>query len=380
MEVQGIVTDGDGTFRVAVLDVGRPVADEVHVEIRASGVCHTDFDSMSWGQRLVMGHEGAGVVVDVGEGVSHVRPGDPVLLNWAISCGRCFQCRIGNHALCEENSPVAGRVPTGGHAHPDATTLDGEPIRRSFHLGTMSTHTVVRKEAVVKIPFEMPFASACIMGCGVMTGYGSAVNAAKVEPGSSVVVIGCGGVGLNVIQGARICGALDIIAIDLAESRLEMARQFGATRMFKSSTYDTGLQSAGAQVREWTGGRGADYAFEATANPALGAAPLAMVRHGGTAVQVSGIEQELTIDMNLFEWDKTYINPLYGKCCPERDFPRLFGLYRNGRLLLDELVTKKYRLDQLGEAFEDMRAGRVAKGVLVLNHGEHGGHREESVE
>jgi S-(hydroxymethyl)glutathione dehydrogenase/alcohol dehydrogenase len=227
----------------------------------------------------------------------------------------------------------------------------------------------------------MPFESACIMGCGVMTGYGSVVNAAKVEPGSSVVVIGCGGVGLNVIQGARIAGALTIIAIDLSETRLQMARQFGATHTLQARREDEGLKEAADQVRGMTGGRGADYAFEATANPALGAAPLAMVRHGGTAVQVSGIEQELTIDMNLFEWDKTYLNPLYGKCCPERDFPRLFGLYQSGRLLLDELVSKRYRLDQLGEAFEDMHAGRIAKGVIVMNHGEHGGdggHGEDS--
>lgn len=370
MKGTGVVTRGDGVFRLEPINVGGPAADEVLVEIRASGICHTDYDSMSWGQALVMGHEGAGVVLEVGEDVVHVQPGDPVLLNWAISCGRCFQCRLGNHALCEENSPVAGRVLGGGHAHPEATTHDGQPIRRSFHLGTMSTHTIVRKEAVVKIPFEMPFESACIMGCGVMTGYGSAVNAAKVEPGSSVVVLGCGGVGLNVIQGARIAGALTIIGIDLSASRLEMAVQFGSTDTIQAFRDDEGLKRAAEQVRTLTEGRGADYAFEATANPALGAAPLAMVRHGGTAIQVSGIEQGLTIDMNLFEWDKTYMNPLYGKCCPERDFPRLFGLYRSGKLLLDELVTKRYQMDQLGEAFEDMKAGRIAKGVIVMGTGE----------
>lgn len=369
MIASAIVTCGDGAFQLAQVDVSSPAHEEVLIDIRASGICHTDYDSMSWRQPLVMGHEGAGVVVEVGAGVTHVKAGDPVLLNWAISCGRCFQCRIGNHALCEENSPVAGRVPGGGHAHPEATTLDGRPIRRSFHIGTISTHTVVRKEAVVKIPFEMPFESACIMGCGVMTGYGSAVNAARVEPGSSVVVLGCGGVGLNVIQGARIAGALTIIGVDLSASRLEMARQFGATQTIHVAREDVGLEQAAEQIRALTDGRGADYAFEATANPALGAAPLAMIRHGGTAVQVSGIEQELTIDMNLFEWDKTYLNPLYGKCCPERDFPRLFGLYRSGKLLLDELVTKRYRMDQLGEAFEDMKAGRIAKGVIVMGDG-----------
>jgi S-(hydroxymethyl)glutathione dehydrogenase/alcohol dehydrogenase len=245
--------------------------------------------------------------------------------------------------------------------------LDGRPISRSFNIGTMSTHTVVRREAVVKIPFEMPFTSACIMGCGVMTGYGSAVNAAKVEPGSSVVVIGCGGVGLNVIQGARIAGAVTIIAVDLTEARLDMSRKFGATHLIQASADDRNLMDAASRVKALTEGRGADYAFESTANPALGAAPLAMIRHGGTAVQVSGIEQDLTIDMNLFEWDKTYINPLYGKCCPEQDFPRLFALYRQGKLLLDELVTRTYRMDQLADAFADMHAGVNAKGVIVMD-------------
>jgi S-(hydroxymethyl)glutathione dehydrogenase/alcohol dehydrogenase len=367
MRSRAIVTHGEGTSRVETLDVGAPGPDEVLVRILASGVCHTDFDSMSWSKPLVMGHEGAGVVEAAGPGVTHVGPGDPVLLNWAISCGRCFQCLRGNHSICESYSPVAGRDPRKGHAHADATWLNGKSIARSFNIGTMSEWTVVRKEAVVRIPFEMPFSSACIMGCGVMTGYGSAVNAAKVVPGSSVAVIGCGGVGLNVIQGARIAGALTIIGIDLSETRLQMARRFGATHTILATREDDALKGAAEAVRALTEGRGADYAFEATANPALGAAPLSMCRNGGMAVQVSGIEQDLTVDMNLFEWDKTYINPLYGKCCPDRDFPRLFGLYKSGALLLDELVTRTYPLDALPQAFDDMRHGRIAKGVIDLS-------------
>jgi Zn-dependent alcohol dehydrogenase len=337
------------------------------VRIKAAGICHTDFDSMSWGEPLIMGHEGAGIVEACGTGITHVAVGDPVLLNWAISCGTCFQCLRGNHAICEENSPVAGRNPIHGHARLESTTLQGEPIKRSFNIGTMSDLTLVRKEAVVRIPFDMPFESACIMGCGVMTGYGSAVNAARVEPGTSVVVIGCGGVGLNVIQGARVAGAAAIIGIDLSETRLNMATQFGATHQIRAVKEDAGLRQAAEQVKSLTDGRGADYAFEATANPALGAAPLAMIRHGGMAVQVSGIEQDLIIDMNLFEWDKTYINPLYGKCCPNRDFPRLFELYRRGELLLDELVSRTYSIDQLDRAFADMHAGSIAKGVLIFD-------------
>src|SRR5207302_2189545 len=154
--------------------------------------------------------------------------------------------------------------------------------------------------------------------------------------------------------------------VDLKEARLDMSRKFGATHLVQVSADDRSLMDAASRVKALTDGRGADYAFESTANPALGAAPLAMVRHGGTAVQVSGIEQPLTIDMNLFEWDKVYLNPLYGKCNPTLDFPRIFALYAQGALLLDELVTRTYALEEVGQAFEDMHAGVNAKGVLVM--------------
>jgi S-(hydroxymethyl)glutathione dehydrogenase/alcohol dehydrogenase len=192
------------------------------------------------------------------------------------------------------------------------------------------------------------------------------VNAARVAPGASVVVLGCGGVGLNAVQGARISGASPIIAIDINQERLERARMFGATHTVVAASDDVDLVAASADVRSMTAGRGADYAFECTAVPRLAAAPLRMIRHGGTAIAVSGVEQEITVDMSLFEWDKTYLNPLYGKCRPEIDFPRLFRLYESKELLVDELVTRTYRLDEAPQAFEDLLAGRNAKGVLLL--------------
>jgi S-(hydroxymethyl)glutathione dehydrogenase/alcohol dehydrogenase len=200
-----------------------------------------------------------------------------------------------------------------------------------------------------------------------MTGYGSVVNAAKVTPGSSVVVLGCGGVGLNIIQGARISGASRIIAVDINLQRLEMACQFGATHTLQADRDDADLKRVAEQVRKLTGGRGADFAFEATAIPALGAAPLAMIRNAGTAVQASGIEQEIPIDMRLFEWDKVYINPLYGKCRPSIDFPKLVELYETGQLLLEEMITRTYPLEELPDAFDDMLSGRNAKGVIVFD-------------
>jgi S-(hydroxymethyl)glutathione dehydrogenase / alcohol dehydrogenase len=360
------VADGMGSFTIESIEVQPPGPGEVLVAIKASGICHTDWDSLRWGRRFVLGHEGAGVVEAVGEGVVSVSPGERVLLNWAIPCKQCYQCQGGNQNICESYSPVTGRDPDHGMARPGATLLTGQPLKRSFNIGTLSSHTVVRQEAVVPIRVDIPFTSACIVGCGVMTGFGSVVNAARLVPGGSAVVLGTGGVGLNVIQGARIAGAGKIIAVDVNPERLEMAARFGATHRILASREDTGLLQAAAQVRALCGGRGADYAFECTGIPALGAAPLAMVRNAGTAIQVSGIEETIAIDMNLFEWDKIYLNPLYGKARPDQDFPMLLELYDRGLLMLDELVTRRYAVEDLQAAFDDMLAGRNAKGVVVF--------------
>ncbi len=362
------VASGDGHFKITNIQVQDPQGDEVLVQIKAAGVCHTDWDSQSWGKPLAMGHEGAGVVAKVGPQVSGIKLGDPVMLNWAIPCYACFQCQEGNQHICEKNSAVtAGNKVSGGHATFQSTQYEHKGIEKAFGLGTLAEYTLVREAACVKIGVDMPFISAAIVGCGVMTGYGSVANAAKVKPGTSVVVLGTGGVGLNVIQGARIAGAAKIIAIDVNPQRLEMAKQYGATHTLQADRADEGLIQAAATVKTMTAGRGADYAFECTAIPELGAAPLAMVRNAGMAVQVSGIEQSIQVDMNLFEWDKIYINPLYGKCRPQIDFPILQQLYAKGDLLLDEMVTRTYPLEELHQAFADMLAGRNAKGVVVMS-------------
>ena len=364
------LADGDGSFIIDEIKVNEPKADEVIIKMKAAGLCHTDFDSLRWGKTFVLGHEGSGVVVQTGDAVKGVFPGDSVILNWATPCGHCFQCLEGNQHICENNSPVVagGNGHTPGHADLSGTTWKGRPVERSFNLGTLSEYTLVKSSAVVKNDStKMSFKAASIISCGVMTGYGSVVNAAKVKPGSSVAVLGTGGVGLNVIQGARICGASMIIAVDVNPQRLEMAKYFGATHTIIADKSDQGLMQAAQRVKALTQGRGADYAFECTAIPQLGAAPLAMVRNAGVAVQVSGIEQEITIDMNLFEWDKVYINPLYGKCRPQIDFPKLVALYDKGTLLLEEMVTQTYKLDDLQIAFDDMLAGKNAKGVVVFN-------------
>jgi Zn-dependent alcohol dehydrogenase len=199
-----------------------------------------------------------------------------------------------------------------------------------------------------------------------MTGYGSVVNVAEIRPGESAVILGCGGVGLSVLLAAALAGASPIIAIDVVESKLDKARQLGATASILASRSDRGLLQAASQVKEMTDGRGADFAFECTAVPELGVAPLAMVRNGGMAVAVSGIEQTIQADMELFEFDKWYINPLYGACVPERDFPRIIAHYEAGDLDLDSLIFKTYSLDEAGLAFDALRSGGSGKGVVVF--------------
>ncbi|MEM6641808.1 MAG: Zn-dependent alcohol dehydrogenase [Bacteroidota bacterium] len=360
---------GNGEFEISETQISDPQPDEVLVRIKAAGLCHTDYDSLNWGKKIVLGHEGAGIVQAVGSSVDEVVPGDQVILNWATPCMTCFQCQEGNQHICEINSPVTAGANgyTPGHAHLEGTRYMGKPIERSFNLGTLSEYALVKASACVKLDDSMPMPSASIISCGVMTGYGSVVNSAKMKPGSSAVVLGTGGVGLNVIQGCRISGASKIIAVDINQDRLEMAKKFGATDCILADREDQGLERAALEVKTMTQGRGADYAFECTAIPALGAAPLAMVRNAGTAVQVSGIEEEIKIDMTLFEWDKVYINPLYGGCRPQIDFPKLVSLYAKGDLLLDEMITRTYPLEDLRQALKDMLEGKNAKGVITFD-------------
>jgi S-(hydroxymethyl)glutathione dehydrogenase/alcohol dehydrogenase len=360
------IADGAGAFVIDEIDVGTPLRDEVLVEIRAAGICHTDHASLSWKRPLVMGHEGAGVVRDIGAGVDHVSPGDRVVLNWCIPCGSCYQCQRGDTVLCETSRPAHVMERSRGHAHADGTRYRGQPIDRSFNIGTLAGLTLVRKEAVTRMPIDVPFPVAAISGCGVMTGVGSVINVARVQRGESVVVLGCGGVGLNVVQGARLSGAAAIIAIDSNQAALDRARRFGATDVVLARPDDPELRVAAEIVRSLTGGRGADYAFEATSMPALAFVPLLLIRDGGLALQVSGINDPVTASMPWFMWNKRYVTPLYGGCQPARDFPRLFAHYLDGTLYLEELVTRTYRLDQLGDALDDMLTGRNAKGVVVF--------------
>ncbi|WP_149194368.1 zinc-binding dehydrogenase [Luteimonas suaedae] len=358
------VADGRGGFAIETVEVDPPGPGEVRVTMAAAGVCHTDHASLRWPGPLVMGHEGAGHVESIGAGVRGLAPGQPVLLNWAIPCGACFQCGRGAQALCERTHELD--IPTLGtsRAHPGGTRLHGRPIERSFHLGTFARHALVRAEAVTPLPDGLLPDPACILGCAVMTGVGSALNVAAVAPGESVAVLGCGGVGLNVIQGARIAGAAVIVAVDRVPARLERARELGATHLLSAVNDDA--DALVARVHALTGGRGVDHAFEATGVPALAFLPLQLARNGGNALQVSGAHGTGSVELPRFFWNKRYLTPLYGDCVPGRDFPRLFDWIAQGKLQLASLVSHRYPLDDLGRAFADMLEGRSAKGVLRI--------------
>ncbi|EPR68130.1 Alcohol dehydrogenase [Cyclobacterium qasimii M12-11B] len=238
------VAKGDGTFIITQVIVSDPQEDEVLIKMKAAGLCHTDYDSLNWGKRLVMGHEGAGIVEKIGSAVKDLKVGDQVILNWATPCMHCFQCQEGNQHICENNSPVVAGANghTPGHAKLESSQWNGKSIERSFNLGTLSEYALVKEAAVVKVDEPgLNFSAASIVSCGVMTGFGSVVNAAKLEVGSSAVVLGCGGVGLNVINACKISGAAKIIAIDVNPTKLDLARKFGATDTILADKEDIGL-------------------------------------------------------------------------------------------------------------------------------------------
>jgi S-(hydroxymethyl)glutathione dehydrogenase/alcohol dehydrogenase len=315
LALQGLaaIGDGRGGFAIEPVSVRAPLAGEVRVRLTAAGICHTDHASLHWPGPLVLGHEGAGVVESVGQGVAaqhpQLRAGQPVLLNWAIPCGRCPQCQRGRGALCERTHGVDATLGSSAPA-PGHTLWRGQPVERSFKLGTFAEHTLVRAEALTVLPAQLPARHACILGCGVMTGVGAAVNVAQVQPGDSVAVVGCGGVGLSVVQGARLAGAARIVAIDRRPAALQRAVALGATHTLEPLADDPQAEQLAAALRALTEGRGVDHAFEATGVAALAFLPLKLCRNGGNAVQLSGAHGPVSVEMPQFWWDKRYLVPL----------------------------------------------------------------------
>lgn len=351
-------------LRIEEIELAEPRPDEVVVKLAASGVCHTDLSilqgKLPFPPPLVPGHEGAGIVESVGSAVRHLVPGDAVLLTWVATCGRCAFCNAGRTHLCDA---VMNAAATGEE---NVFRIGDMPVGRLAGVASFAERTVVRASAAIKIPDSVPLDRVCLIGCGVMTGVGAVTNTVRLRAGETAAVIGCGGVGLNVIQGARLAGAGRIIAVDLHPSKLEMARSFGATDTVDASVVD----DVPAAIQELTDGLGVDYAFEVIGNPTTIAQAFAAAKRGGKAVVVgaTGIEDTVTLPAVSFCLEeKSVIGSLYGSAVMSRDMPALVDLYSRGRLMLDELISRRIALDEVNDAFRAMTAGEVARSVIVYD-------------
>lgn len=347
------------------IEVDAPQHNEVMVKMFACGICHSDLNildgSIPAPMPLVIGHEGAGEVVAVGPGVEHLRVGDHVVNSFVSICGRCRYCNAGKPSLCDQAVKSAYTLPNGALRTRDAS---GAPLHVLCGLGAMAEYATMHVDNVVKVDADVPLDRAALISCGVMTGVGAATNAAKVEPGTVCVVFGCGGVGLNAIQGCAISGAAMIVAVDTSDFKLDLARQFGATHVVNAKN-ETNIVKA---LRKLTGG-GADYCFECVGSGETVAQAYGALGKGGTAVVV-GVAKSTDMTsirtMTLPFEAKRLIGTYYGDARPQLDFPRLINLYKIGKLKIDELITRTYRIDEAAQAFVDLKAGRNARGVIIF--------------
>ncbi|ACZ40785.1 Zn-dependent alcohol dehydrogenase [Sphaerobacter thermophilus] len=344
-------------LRVEDVEIADPAPGEARVKILASGVCHSDLHHIrretAFVPPLVLGHEGAGVVESVGEGVTRVQPGDRVIIAFGQKCGTCYFCLRGEHHLCAAPGPSNVRLRHGDQV-----------LTPLLAVGSFAEYANVDARNLVKIPDEMPIDRAALIACGVTTGLGAVIKTARVEPGSNVAVIGVGGVGLNVVQGAALAGATRVIAIDLVDRKLEMAREFGATHTINPNREDP-IEA----VRSLTGGWGVDYAFEVIGHPATIRQAYDMTRKGGKAVVVGladGADEVSIPAQDLMRSGKSLVGCFYGSVSPYQDIPRYVDLYLNRRIKLDELISRRFALDEINEAIRALDAGEVARGVIVF--------------
>jgi S-(hydroxymethyl)glutathione dehydrogenase/alcohol dehydrogenase len=367
--VRGIVYTGDGVEVTDQLEVRDCGPTDVQVRIAAAGVCHSDLSvidgTIPWRAPSVLGHEGAGVVEAVGSAVRSVRPGDHVVVATVASCGTCRACAMGRPTWCARS--------LGNVSEP--FTYAGQPAANFAAASVFSELTVVSEVQAVPIPKDVPFTSACLIGCGVLTGVGAVLNRARVRPGDTAAVVGVGGVGLNVVQGLRIAGASRIVAVDTVAEKEELARRFGATDFIDASgggaaeaikaLVPHGARTAGTAF----GPGGVAWAFDCVGHPATLRAAIDALDWGGTAVAI-GIPPpgtEVAVDVNALAYvDRTVMGCRYGSARPQADIPLLAELYRRGELLLDELVSEVRPLEGFSEIVDAMHTGRIARGVLTL--------------
>jgi len=368
-------------WKVEEIDLDPPKAGEVLVELKAAGLCHSD-EHMVTGDMtppeeiakamglpptypIIGGHEGAGVVVEVGPGVTTLQPGDHVAASFVPACGRCRWCVTGRTNLCDMGALtfIPGQISDQTNRH----HCRGEDVNLLAKLGTFAEHTVVNEASVIKVDQDLPLPAVALVSCGVATGWGSAVHRAEVQPGETVVVVGIGGIGINAVQGARMAGAKVIVAVDPIEFKREQAQVFGATHAAAS------IAEAQALVNDLTWGQMAEKVILTPGvlyGEILGGG-LSLTGKGGTCVvtAIAPITQT-EASINLFElamWNKEVKGVIFGSGNPRFDIPNLLSMYRAGQLKLDELITRTYTLDQINEGYQDMRDGRNIRGVIVFD-------------
>ncbi|HIG44538.1 MAG: Zn-dependent alcohol dehydrogenase [bacterium] len=345
------------------IQISKPGPREVLVRTAAAGVCHSDLhfiEGLYPGQSpMVLGHESAGIVEQVGSDVSYVKPGDHVITCLSVFCGHCESCLTGHMSLCSSSETRRG------HDEEPRLAKEGNIVHQFANLSSFAEQMLIHEHALVKIRDDMPLDRAALIGCGVTTGVGSVFHTAKVEPGSSVAVIGCGGVGLSCINGAALAGAGKIIAVDMVDSKLEMAKDFGATHVVNGSTGDVV-----DQVRELTGGQGVQYSFEAIGLKQTAEQAFSMIRPGGAATIIGMIPVGVKIELtgSSFLQEKKIQGSMMGSNRFRVDMPRFIDFYLQGKLHLDQMISKRLPLEKINDAFADMKTGEVARSVIIFDH------------
>ena len=382
MKTRAAVLWGIGQdWKIEDIDLDPPKAGEVKVKMAAAGLCHSDehmitgdlalTDEMALAMGvppmfpIIGGHEGAGVIVEVGPGVTSVQPGDHVSASFVPSCGRCHYCATGRQNLCDLGAAAfqRGQITDGTPRH----HCRGQELNLFAKLGTFSEHTVVAEASVIKVEPDIPLDLVALVSCGVATGWGSAVQRAGVTPGDVVVVVGIGGIGINAVQGAKMAGAKHVVAVDPVEFKREKAMEFGATHTFSS------MAEAIPAVQELSWGRMADKVImtPGVLYGDLMAEAMTLTGKGGTCVATAVAPMtQATASINLFElsmWNKEIKGTIFGSLNPRADIPRLLGLYREGQLKLSELITQRYSLDEINEGYQAMRDGKNIRGVITFD-------------
>lgn len=370
---------GDLQFKAAVLRTPRtPLAidtitarplgpEDVLVRIRAAGLCHTDLEviegQLVFPMPIVLGHEAAGVIERVGSAVADLAIGDHVILHWNPHCGHCFYCDRDQPILCEDYLANGGKA-GGFDGKPIYGSSQGGVVHNLMYLGAFGEFCVVPAQSAVRIPKAMPFDRACLIGCGVMTGVGAATRVAKLEWGSTALVLGCGAVGLSAVQGARLAGATQIIAVDIADAKLETARKVGATHCVNARNEDPV-----AVAKALTKGRGADAVFESAGAPQTFRASVEAVRPGGQVVWLgkTGINDDISFRWGALMQEKRIVRSSYGGARPERDFALMAESYLRGDLKLDELISRRIRLEEINEGFAALKRGEVIRAVVTFD-------------